>query len=296
MAVHLGGTFRTTRAATPHFRAQQYGRVINVTSYSGLHGNVGQANYAAAKAGIIGFTKTAAKELAGFGVTVNAISPNAETRMIASIPDAKKARACGRHPDGPLRRPRGDGGCRLLPRLRGGRLHHRHRAARRRRDVDVTNAQALCPCTLWKTKDTDAGDPTGRPAPAPGAELGTSDWFTIHQDRIDSFAEIDRGPAVDPHRPRPAADGPFGTTIAHGYLTLSLVSRFLLELARGHGRGSRRLTTAWTGSASRARSVRRRDPRIRRAGRRPTSRGWWRADHHPGHRGDGRRHQAGRCC
>lgn len=91
LAVHLGGTFRLTRAATPHFRKQQYGRVINVTSYSGLRGNVGQANYAAAKAGIIGFTKTAAKELAPFGVTVNAISPNAETRMISSIPDDKRA-------------------------------------------------------------------------------------------------------------------------------------------------------------------------------------------------------------
>lgn len=84
------GTFRTTRAATPHFRAQQYGRVINVTSYSGLHGNVGQANYAAAKARIVGFTRTAAEELDGFGVTVNAISPNAETQMITSIPDEKK--------------------------------------------------------------------------------------------------------------------------------------------------------------------------------------------------------------
>jgi 3-oxoacyl-[acyl-carrier protein] reductase len=61
-----------------------------VTSYTGLRGNTGQANYAAAKAGIIGFTKTAAKELARFGVTVNAVSPNAETRMIASIPEAKR--------------------------------------------------------------------------------------------------------------------------------------------------------------------------------------------------------------
>jgi 3-oxoacyl-[acyl-carrier protein] reductase len=91
IAVHLAGTFRTTRAAVPHFRRLGGGRIINVTSYTGLHGNVGQANYAAAKAGIIGFTKTAAKELAGFGITVNAISPNAETRMISSIPDAKKA-------------------------------------------------------------------------------------------------------------------------------------------------------------------------------------------------------------
>jgi 3-oxoacyl-[acyl-carrier protein] reductase len=91
LAVHAGGTFRLTRAAVPHFRSQQYGRVINVTSYSGLRGNIGQANYAAAKSAIVGFTKTAAKELAAFGVTVNAISPNAETRMIASVPEDKKA-------------------------------------------------------------------------------------------------------------------------------------------------------------------------------------------------------------
>jgi len=91
LGVHLGGTFRMTRAAVPHFRAQKYGRVVNVTSYTGLHGNTGQANYAAAKAGLIGFTKTAAKELARFGVTVNAVSPNADTRMISSVPEEKKA-------------------------------------------------------------------------------------------------------------------------------------------------------------------------------------------------------------
>jgi 3-oxoacyl-[acyl-carrier protein] reductase len=90
LGVHLGGAFRFTRACTPHFRAQQHGRIINVTSYTGLHGNVGQSNYAAAKAGIIGFTKTTAKELARFGVTVNAISPNAATRMIDSIPQDKR--------------------------------------------------------------------------------------------------------------------------------------------------------------------------------------------------------------
>jgi 3-oxoacyl-[acyl-carrier protein] reductase len=85
--VSLGGTFKFTRACVPHFRERGYGRVINITSYTGLHGNVGQAAYAAAKAGVIGFTKTAAKELARFGVTVNAVSPNAQTRMIDSIPD-----------------------------------------------------------------------------------------------------------------------------------------------------------------------------------------------------------------
>lgn len=91
LGVHLTGAFNFTQACVPSFRAQGYGRIVNVTSYTGLHGNVGQANYAAAKAGIIGFTKTVAKELAGFGVTVNAISPNAETRMIDSIPDDVRA-------------------------------------------------------------------------------------------------------------------------------------------------------------------------------------------------------------
>ncbi|OAK51216.1 SDR family oxidoreductase [Rhodococcoides kyotonense] len=95
LKVHAGGTFRFTRAAVPHFRTQQFGRVINITSYTGLRGNRGQANYATAKAGIIGFTKTAAKELAAFGVTVNAISPNAATRMTATIPEEKLTELTG---------------------------------------------------------------------------------------------------------------------------------------------------------------------------------------------------------
>jgi 3-oxoacyl-[acyl-carrier protein] reductase len=91
LGVHLTGTFNMTRAAVPAMREQGYGRFVNVTSYTGLHGNVGQANYAAAKAGIIGFTRTTAKELARFGITVNAISPNAETDMVASIPEDRLA-------------------------------------------------------------------------------------------------------------------------------------------------------------------------------------------------------------
>ena len=91
VAVSLTGTFRLTRACVPHFRERSFGRVINVTSYTGLHGNMGQSAYAAAKAGVIGFTKTAAKELARYGITVNAISPNAQTRMISSIPPEKLA-------------------------------------------------------------------------------------------------------------------------------------------------------------------------------------------------------------
>ena len=87
--VHLTGTFNVTRAVVPPMRAAGFGRVINITSYTGMHGNIGQANYAAAKAGIIGFTKTVAKETARFGITVNAVSPNAMTAMVEGVPPEK---------------------------------------------------------------------------------------------------------------------------------------------------------------------------------------------------------------
>lgn len=89
--VHLGGTFAVTRAVIPHMRKAGGGRIVNVTSFTGMHGNVGQANYAAAKGGIIAFTKTVAKEVARFGITVNAISPNASTAMVAAIPPDRLA-------------------------------------------------------------------------------------------------------------------------------------------------------------------------------------------------------------
>ncbi|MFC8386336.1 3-oxoacyl-ACP reductase FabG [Nocardia sp. NPDC057272] len=83
--VHLKGTFAMTRAVVPHMRAAGFGRIVNVTSYTGLHGTIGQSNYAAAKGGIIAFTKTVAKETARFGITVNAISPNAATPMVLAV-------------------------------------------------------------------------------------------------------------------------------------------------------------------------------------------------------------------
>lgn len=91
LAVHLGGTFAVTRAVIPVMRAAGYGRIVNVTSYTGLHGTVGQANYAAAKGGIVAFTKTVAKETARFGITVNAISPNAATAMVAAVGEERLA-------------------------------------------------------------------------------------------------------------------------------------------------------------------------------------------------------------
>jgi 3-oxoacyl-[acyl-carrier protein] reductase len=72
---NLRGTFLFTRAATRVMMQARYGRVINISSVSGLMGNPGQANYSASKAGMIGFTQTVAKELAGRKVTVNAVAP-----------------------------------------------------------------------------------------------------------------------------------------------------------------------------------------------------------------------------
>ena len=92
---HLKGSFAVTRAAAPLMREQKWGRVINMTSTSGLIGNVGQANYAAAKLGIFGLTKATALDMARYNVTANCISPFAWTRMIGTIPtetEAQKAR------------------------------------------------------------------------------------------------------------------------------------------------------------------------------------------------------------
>ena len=91
IAVHLKGTFAMTQAAGRRMVEQnQGGRIINTSSASGLIGNFGQANYGAAKAGIAGFTRVAAIELAKHGITVNAIVPVAKTRMtegLSSVPD-----------------------------------------------------------------------------------------------------------------------------------------------------------------------------------------------------------------
>ncbi len=83
--VHLKGTAAVTQAAWPYFLKQGYGRVVNTTSTSGIYGNFGQANYAAAKAAILGLTKTLAQEGGRKNIFVNAIAPNAGTAMTASV-------------------------------------------------------------------------------------------------------------------------------------------------------------------------------------------------------------------
>jgi NAD(P)-dependent dehydrogenase (short-subunit alcohol dehydrogenase family) len=93
--VHLMGTFNVSNAAAQHFRQQGSGSFVNMTSTGGLIGNMAQANYSAAKMGIVGLSRSIALDMAKFGVRSNCIAPYAWTRLIGAIPtetDADKAR------------------------------------------------------------------------------------------------------------------------------------------------------------------------------------------------------------
>jgi 3-oxoacyl-[acyl-carrier protein] reductase len=92
VAANLKGTFLCMKAVSRQMMKQRYGRIVNLSSVVGLRGNAGQVNYAASKAGVIGMTKSLAKELASRNVTVNAVAPGfIETDMTAAMTDAAKS-------------------------------------------------------------------------------------------------------------------------------------------------------------------------------------------------------------
>ena len=102
---NLKGTFFCTKAASRLMMRQRYGRIINISSVVGLHGNAGQANYAASKAGLIGLTKSVAKEYATRNITANAVAPGfIETDMTAAMPESARAAAAAAIPAGRIGR------------------------------------------------------------------------------------------------------------------------------------------------------------------------------------------------
>ena len=91
LEVHVMGAVHCTQAVWNHMRERNYGRIVMTTSCSGLYGNFGQANYAAAKAGVIGFTKSLAREVGSRNITVNAVAPGLiDTDMTRALPDAQR--------------------------------------------------------------------------------------------------------------------------------------------------------------------------------------------------------------
>ncbi|HKT74871.1 MAG TPA: 3-oxoacyl-ACP reductase FabG [Steroidobacteraceae bacterium] len=101
IATNLTSVFRLSKACLRRMMKERHGRIINVTSIVGLTGNAGQANYAAAKAGILGFTKSLAKEVASRGITVNAVAPGfIDTDMTRALNDEQRAGLLGQIPMG----------------------------------------------------------------------------------------------------------------------------------------------------------------------------------------------------
>lgn len=104
--VNLKGTFNTIRFVSRQMLKQRSGRIINMSSVVGITGNAGQINYASSKAGVIGLTKAAARELASRGITVNAVAPGfIETDMTDALPDAVKEASAAQIPLGKFGRP-----------------------------------------------------------------------------------------------------------------------------------------------------------------------------------------------
>ncbi|MBC3190579.1 3-oxoacyl-[acyl-carrier-protein] reductase [Pseudonocardia sp. C8] len=103
LRINLSGAFYMTKAVLDHMTGNQFGRIVNISSVIGQTGSIGQANYASSKAGLIGFSKSLAQEVANKGVTVNCVAPGfIETEMVAAVPEKAMERILAKIPVGRL--------------------------------------------------------------------------------------------------------------------------------------------------------------------------------------------------
>ena len=158
IAVDLTAAFHICRAALRPMLRQRFGRIVNVSSVSGVIGNPGQANYSAAKAGLIGLTKSLAREVGSRDITVNAVAPGfIETEMTTSLGDdgpcGRGRRNPARHASAPRRRSRRRSRSSSLARVR---VHHRARPARRRRARGVTEPEKRNPSGAARSRSSTA--------------------------------------------------------------------------------------------------------------------------------------------
>ena len=138
MDTNLSSVFYTCRAASRQMMRKRGGSIVNISSIVGVHGNLGQTNYAASKAGIIGFTKSLARELGSRNVRANVVAPGyVKTQLTDVLPEEATQVMLTNTPLGRLGDPEDVAGRRAVPVLRRGEVRHRRRASRRRRPRDV---------------------------------------------------------------------------------------------------------------------------------------------------------------
>ena len=146
IATNLTAVFRLCKASVRRMMKERRGRIVNLTSVVGLTGNAGQVNYAAAKAGLLGFTKSLAKELASRNITVNAVAPGfIDTDMTRALNEGQRTALLESDPARAPGHARGRGRRGPVSRLPAVELHHRGNAAREWRHVHALGCEALHP-------------------------------------------------------------------------------------------------------------------------------------------------------